>query len=104
LHAARKPRIPASEFLLVPDVWKVECDLFAVDTKLGGLVWLARRQGKTSNCNGAEAWIEGRGCKTGQCDLQGRREGECSQGDLFHEPHQALSVKSLVRKGFLLIN
>lgn len=43
LQAARKLQISASEFLLIPDVWKVERDLFAKDTKLGGLFWPSGR-------------------------------------------------------------
>lgn len=43
LQAACKLQISASELLLRPDVWKVECDLFAMDTKLGGLFWPDRR-------------------------------------------------------------
>lgn len=35
--------VPVSEFLPMPDVWKVVCGLFAMDTKLGGLSWPAER-------------------------------------------------------------
>lgn len=42
MQAARKPQISVSELLLIPDVWKLERDLFAMDTKLGGLFWPAR--------------------------------------------------------------
>lgn len=43
LQAACKSQISVSEFLLIPDVWRVERDLFAMDTKLGALFWPARR-------------------------------------------------------------
>lgn len=102
-EAAPRPQISVLEFLLIPDGRKVEQGLFAVDTKLGRVVWGSwKNQGETSNCKGAEAWVERREVQSGA--VLPLEITQSSHGNLPQQPQQAVNGKPLAHEGFLLIN